>query len=1537
MVLDTKYKITVYTGDKPGAGTDGNVYIILFGENGDSGEKFLDSKENNFERKKQDQFVIETPCLGRLDRIRIGHDYGGISRSWFLDKVIIYDCDNSITYTFQCQQWLSMDEDDGQIFRDLFPGYSYIITVSTGDYPNAGTDANVFVLLHNGKKKQDSGKVWLSDWKFKRGMAEIFDINLQLMLSPLTSLKIGHDDTGLETGWYCEQVIVYCPNTGIEQFFPCRKWLSTSEDDGLIQRTLYEDTGRRKKKDKKNTWNVWVKTSDINSAGTTANVRICLYGKKGKSKEIQLDNKGDFKKGHVDHFKAHIEEIGTPYKLRVYHDNTGWAAGWHLDRINMEIVGAKEKYAFKCNRWLADYKDDFSIVRELPAQGPGIKNPLPLEKYKVQVFTGTKSMAGTNANVYVNIFGERGDTSVRFLKKSQNMDKFERGKMDEFVLEAVSVLKLTKIRIGHDGKGIGAGWYLDKVVVSQIGEKKYNQEFVCQRWLAVDMDDGLIEREITASGAQMLAKLLDPEQQPMEIETRTIYERERGSSGQPGVGTIAIQVRSGEGKGEPMDTSFENLPAHNVMDAQIDEVRHFRGISDTQPHIEPRFRGTPAIPSQTEPRPKNELQFGETKPLSHPNGLDSPLEGLSKTLKVVIKRDLFDGRLISLDESQIKEIMKVGNIKEILLKAKGAQVFATQEKVPVFNTKLVIKQLQIDKIDVDRMKSITNEKLASRILHFGIVPLLAFYDDLHIDQHVTGYYYFVSPYFEGGTLFKAIKEDTAIIDSSDGHVRMCHKTRLKIIYQVASAISYLHTPVEGFRNDVLHMDIKSPNIVLDLMYNARLIDFGLAREMKEPNDSLLLTESTICGTEGYHPTTKFNRLTKFHDYHNFGVVIRELLTGLHPTLRVKDSTLRTMSKFSLTSMIQKKIWRKSKLSDELSDDLLTLAESCIESIAQNAVENTFKISDILNKLDSLMREESADKWTRTAAKDCEKCEVCVVNNAVEESGYLEHDPPLCQLKINVCASCMRNSFLNPIMCHTCGNKLRPFIGENWGAILIAGNDKREKVAESFTEDVSRLRDVITSRSVPVMCIRKEKIEVVAPIKPGNEDNEMWIKVQRAFGKLKKQNITTLMVAYSGHHGFRAKQKAEGTNDTDQSQNGLERSEPEKADILQEEGIFILSENESMKDVDLCNEIQQLTTVDKVLVFEDCCHGDAMTHALKGKRVVQFNSSTTRTKSLVNSSQKKSQFIDALIKALTATDDKKREGELYQHANCQLCVNIADELFKKTFLTLETLHIFISNYIDHCKSTGLKSVSHPTFSTQNILGKDSILAYRYHFPVAFHFKIKKPKGVEIKSELIFLNEYENLLKLKEFLLRKLLGDDDTTKYLVEKDQLKAYAAVVSIQVETGPREVHLNEIDSLEQASAAWTSRRELIAQIRNVTKIDFQNHAADIVSPKEVEVIFKELCLKPQHCAFNPSEEQVRLLIDADNLQHCVKQIHGKLERFGISQSLDHIDRVLRKKHDDVSNVKVHIVLPKINVSGKRQFGPLILYQLQRPSAEKES
>lgn len=46
------------------------------------------------------------------------------------------------------------------------------------------------------------------------------------------------------------QVVVYCPFTGIEQTFPCGKWLDEKEGDGLIERELYEMVSLRQKRQK---------------------------------------------------------------------------------------------------------------------------------------------------------------------------------------------------------------------------------------------------------------------------------------------------------------------------------------------------------------------------------------------------------------------------------------------------------------------------------------------------------------------------------------------------------------------------------------------------------------------------------------------------------------------------------------------------------------------------------------------------------------------------------------------------------------------------------------------------------------------------------------------------------------------------------------------------------------------------------------------------------------------------------------------------------------------------------------------------------------------------------------------------------------------------------------------------------------------------------------------------------------------------------------------------------------------------------------
>jgi len=75
------------------------------------------------------------------------------------------------------------------------------------------------------------------------------------------------------------------------------------------------------------------------------------------------------------------------------------------------------------------------------------------------------------------------------------------------------------------------------------------------------------------------------------------------------------------------------------------------------------------------------------------------------------------------------------------------------------------------------------------------------------------------------------------------------------------------------------MDIKTRNIVLDTKYNARLIDFGLAREMSQSDETHMKTDHPLMGTKGYFPTVNFKHLSVVQDHHNFGV--GELYTLSH--------------------------------------------------------------------------------------------------------------------------------------------------------------------------------------------------------------------------------------------------------------------------------------------------------------------------------------------------------------------------------------------------------------------------------------------------------------------------------------------------------------------------------------------------------------------------------------------------------------------------------------------------------------------------------
>ncbi|KAK7896482.1 hypothetical protein WMY93_021807 [Mugilogobius chulae] len=509
-----KYIVSVFTPDMKGSGTDADVFLNIFGENGDTGERRLDSDKDNFERGSEDKFTIEAPNLGRLRKITIGHNNKGSSAGWFLDKVIIDDMGNKEVYEFPVNRWFAMDEDDGKIQRDVLVGslqpmgIVYNVQVMTGDVRGAGTNSKIHMVMHGVKGIKNSGKVFLEGGAFERRLIDVFNVEICELISPLSRVTIGHDNGAVGAGWYCEKVVVYCPFTGIEQTFPCGMWLDEDEGDGLIERELYEMVSLRQKKIKKFPWSLWIWTSDVKGAGTDAQVFLQIYGENGKSDEIKLENNSDsFEQGQVDKFIIEMPDIGRLRKVRIWHEKRNPFAGWHLAKVTLLKTLTMEKYSFECGRWLDINEDDNEIVREMPATGALIEDPLPLIKYRVTICTGTVGGSGTDATVFLNIIGDLGDTGERpMIMSKNNVNKFEKGNHDEFLIESVTLGQVQRVRVGHDGRGGGCGWFLDKVMVREEGQPESLAiefplfMFCFVRWLDRNEDDGQIIRELVPAG-----------------------------------------------------------------------------------------------------------------------------------------------------------------------------------------------------------------------------------------------------------------------------------------------------------------------------------------------------------------------------------------------------------------------------------------------------------------------------------------------------------------------------------------------------------------------------------------------------------------------------------------------------------------------------------------------------------------------------------------------------------------------------------------------------------------------------------------------------------------------------------------------------------------------------------------------------------------------------------------------------------------------------------------------------------------------------
>ncbi|KAL2612472.1 hypothetical protein R1flu_024164 [Riccia fluitans] len=220
------------------------------------------------------------------------------------------------------------------------------------------------------------------------------------------------------------------------------------------------------------------------------------------------------------------------------------------------------------------------------------------------------------------------------------------------------------------------------------------------------------------------------------------------------------------------------------------------------------------------------------------------LEGISDNLR-------FSHKQLSAATNQFREESKLGE---------GGFGNVYRGVVPSTGVPVAVKKLNHD--SKQGLKEFVSEvTIINQLRHRNIVRLLGWCSDR--DKFLLVY-----EFMPNRSL------DKALFHPTPGCV-LPWKQRFEIIRGAAEALHYLH---EGWRQQVIHRDFKSSNIMLDANFNAMLGDFGLARMVGRHQ---IPATTVVAGTYGYiapeaHSLGKFTEKT---DVYAFGAVALEVACG----------------------------------------------------------------------------------------------------------------------------------------------------------------------------------------------------------------------------------------------------------------------------------------------------------------------------------------------------------------------------------------------------------------------------------------------------------------------------------------------------------------------------------------------------------------------------------------------------------------------------------------------------------------------------------
>lgn len=309
---------------------------------------------------------------------------------------------------------------------------------------------------------------------FERGRMDTFLVELPpgSVLGKLTEVDIGFAAKQgvlgtlgglIGGGWEVEYVQVVDMETNEQTFFPLFATVTASRP--RVRGVAGSPADRPPDHQ---AYKVLVRTSNIRNAGTDANVFITLYGKAADGSSVDSgaqrleSSRNDFERGRRDEFTITCPPLGDITRCEVTTDARGLGGDWHLQDVEVVDLVASRSFFFPCGRWLSS-ADPKSLTQVLVPSTDRASELVPLIEYIVTVATGDARGAGTDADVFLSIHGDKGAVTRRPLVASGNL--FERGARDVFHLEAPDVGEIQSVTVEHDGKGLLPTWLLDYVEI----------------------------------------------------------------------------------------------------------------------------------------------------------------------------------------------------------------------------------------------------------------------------------------------------------------------------------------------------------------------------------------------------------------------------------------------------------------------------------------------------------------------------------------------------------------------------------------------------------------------------------------------------------------------------------------------------------------------------------------------------------------------------------------------------------------------------------------------------------------------------------------------------------------------------------------------------------------------------------------------------------------------------------------------------------------------------------------------------------------